>query len=100
LAKKKKGGHSKMVLEKALASENEKRHREAHEEANRHLVSAGIVLAAIGIPRQAPEMKALAAALRAVNRAGGLEVPRPHPEREFVHVEAPREGRRFGRQAL
>jgi len=46
--------------------------RRAHREANRLVVWAGIVLATVGVPPQAPQMKALAAALKAVNRAGGI----------------------------
>lgn len=57
----------------------------AHREANRLLVGAGLILAGAGIPGHAPEMKALAAAIRAVNRAGVLvrpgSVPPGAPER-------------------
>src|SRR5260221_13467966 len=44
--------------------------RKAHRAANRLIVGAGILLAEAGIPRHAPEMRALSPALRAVNRAG------------------------------
>jgi hypothetical protein len=46
--------------------------RKAHRAANRLLVGAGIILAEAGVPLFAPQMKALSAALRAVNRAGEL----------------------------
>jgi hypothetical protein len=74
----------------------------AHREANRLLVGAGIVLATAGIPRHAPQMKALAAALRAVNRAGGIEGPVPlsPPEKELIRAHVPSEDRRFRRTAL
>jgi hypothetical protein len=81
-------------------------HDNAHREANRLLVGAGIILAGAGIPRQAPEMKALAAALRAVNRAGGIEGPKPRPrpastpEKETICAIAPSEIRRLRRAAL
>ena len=76
--------------------------RKAHREANRLLVGAGIILAAAGIPRHAPQMKALAAALRAVNRAGGIEGPTPlsPPEKEMIRAHVPSEDRRFRRTAL
>lgn len=76
--------------------------RKAHREANRLLVGAGIVLAGAGIPRHAPEMKALAAALRAVNRAGGIEgpTPVPAPEKEVIRAHTPSDARRFRRAAL
>jgi len=44
----------------------------AHRAANRLIVGAGILLADAGVPPFAPEMKALSAALRAVNRAAGI----------------------------
>ncbi|HLY73298.1 MAG TPA: hypothetical protein VKU80_04200 [Planctomycetota bacterium] len=43
--------------------------RKAHRAANRLIVGAGILLAEAGVRPHAPEMKALSAALRAVNRA-------------------------------
>ena len=71
--------------------------RKAHREANRLLVGAGIILAGAGIPRQAPEMKALTAALRAVNRAGGIEGAGTvsAPEKEMIRAHVPSESRRF-----
>jgi hypothetical protein len=47
-------------------------------------------------------MKALAAALRAVNRAGGIEGPRPvsPPEKEMIRAHTPSDARRFRRAAL
>ena len=76
--------------------------RKAHREANRLLVGAGLILAGAGIPRHAPEMKALAAALRAVNRAGGIEgsAPVPLPEKEVIRAHTPTDARRFRRAAL
>lgn len=54
--------------------------RTAYEAANWHIVRAGLVLASSGVPNDAPEMRVIAAALRAVNRAGGIEEPlRPVP---------------------
>jgi hypothetical protein len=81
---------------------NVERAQKAHHEANRLLVGAGIILAGAGIPRQAPQMKALTAALRAVNRAGGIEGPRPAdvPEKEMIRANAPSENRRFRRAAF
>jgi hypothetical protein len=55
----------------------------AYQAANWHIVRAGLLLAGSGVPKDAPEMRALAAALRAVNQAGGIEEPkifRPVPE--------------------
>jgi len=74
----------------------------AHREANRLLVGAGIVLAGAGISRHAPEMKALAAALRAVNRAGGLEGATSASPigKELIRAHHPKEARPFRRTAL
>jgi hypothetical protein len=73
----------------------------AHRAANRLIVGAGLILAEAGIPRHAPEMKALSAALRAVNRAG--EVPGPQPvspvEKETILAHTPSDARRFRRAA-
>lgn len=76
--------------------------KKAHREANRLLVGAGLILAGAGIPRHAPEMKALAAALRAVNRAGGIEGPAPAstPEKEVIRAHIPTDAQRFRRAAL
>lgn len=49
----------------------------AYQAANWHLVRAGLLLAGSGVPKDAPEMRALAAALRAVNQGGGIEEPKP-----------------------
>jgi hypothetical protein len=62
----------------------------AYREANRLVVAAGILLSAVGVTRSAPEMKALSAALRAINHSrefvvsggppGALkEIDRAHP---------------------
>ena len=60
------------------------RRERAYREANRLIVAAGIVLAGAGVVRHAPEMKALSAALRAVNHARESDrpilAPRPNPE--------------------
>jgi hypothetical protein len=68
---------------------------------NRLIVGAGIILAEAGVPRHAPEMKALSAALRAVNRAGA--VPWSHPvspmEKETILAHTPSEAQRFRRAA-
>lgn len=76
--------------------------RRAYREANRLLVGAGIILAGAGIPRHAPEMKALSAALRAVNRAAGIEgsAPARTPGKEMIRVQGPAAARRFPRAAL
>jgi len=47
----------------------------AYREANRLVVAAGLVLASAGVLPSAPEIKALSAALRAVNH--GRELIRP-----------------------
>ena len=56
----------------------------AYEAANWHLVRAGLLLAGSGVPKDAPEMHALTAALRAVNQAGGIE--EPHVSKTFRPV--------------
>jgi hypothetical protein len=56
--------------------------RKAHRAANRLIVGAAILLADAGVPPYAPEMKALSAALRAVNRAAGIPSPKSEPEME------------------
>lgn len=48
----------------------------AYQAANWHIVRAGLLLAGSGVPKDAPEMRALATALRAVNQAGGIEEPK------------------------
>jgi hypothetical protein len=50
----------------------ERRRRLAYRDANRLIVSAGMVLASTGISPYAQEMRAIRYALREVNRAGGL----------------------------
>jgi hypothetical protein len=81
---------------------HEKGPQAPHREANRLLVGAGLILAGAGIPRQAPEMKALTAALRAVNRAGGIEGSQPSRirEKEMIRASVPSQSRRFRRAAL
>ena len=58
--------------------------RKAYRAANRLIVGAGILLAEAGVRPHAPEMKALSAALRAVNRAwaelGSEDVSSEDPE--------------------
>ena len=90
------------MTDASSVSAHSERDRKAHREANRLLVGAGLVLAAAGIPRHAPEMKALAAALRAVNRAGGIEGAVLHstPEKEMIRAHTPCDARRFRRAAL
>jgi len=75
--------------------------RKAHRAANRLIVGAGIILAEAGIPRHAPEMKALSAALRAVNRAGAVPWSQPASpvEKETILAHTPSEGQRFRRAA-
>jgi hypothetical protein len=51
---------------------NGERLDKAYREANRLIVMAGILLAGAGIVRHAPEMKALSAAIRAVNHGRDL----------------------------
>jgi len=78
------------------------RERKAYREANRLLVGAGIILAGAGVRRHAPEMKALSAALRAVNRAGGIEGPSIMDplRKERNGTRGPSESRRLRRAAL
>ena len=52
----------------------------AFREANRLVVAAGLVLAGAGVNRQAPAMKALSAALRAVNHSRDLVSPQAFPD--------------------
>lgn len=59
----------------------EEKLRKAYREANRLIVSAGLTLAAAGILKDAPELKALRLALRAVNVAAGIETA---PAREAI----------------
>jgi hypothetical protein len=66
-------------------SERESRRREAYRTANRLLTSAGIALALEGVRPHAPELEAIRRALRAVNVAGGIEIPRKEGEkRAFI----------------
>lgn len=80
----------------------------AYRDANRHVVSAGILLATMGVPKDAPELLALRAALRAINTAGGIETPKAPDakptaaegapvRKEGIRVFPTREGTRFGR---
>jgi hypothetical protein len=75
--------------------------RKAHRAANRLIVGAGIILAEAGIPRHAPEMKALSAALKAVNRAdaGPWSQPVSPEEKETILAHTPSEAQRFRRAA-
>jgi hypothetical protein len=80
------GGDLKMEKESDPASRNSaaRKREEAYRTANRHLTSAGIVLALAGVRPRAPEMEALRRALQAVNLAGGLEKPRKEAVRAFL----------------
>jgi len=71
--------------------------RRAYQDANKHVVAAGLLLALHGIRAHAPEMKALKAALRAVNRAGGIEGGKPTAlvPKEVVHGYPAESGRRY-----
>jgi hypothetical protein len=68
--------------------------RKAHRAANRLIVGAGIILAEAGVSPQAPQLKALSAALRAVNRAWEVLDPKsdttadPEAIRGRTHVPA------------
>ena len=75
--------------------------RKALRAANRLIVGAGIILAESGIPRHAPEMKALSAALRAVNRAGvgPWSQAVPPVEKEAIPAHTHSEAQRFRRAA-
>jgi hypothetical protein len=72
-----------MMREPATGVDPGRRER-AYREANRLIVAAGIVLAGAGVVRRSPEMKALSAALRAVNQAResdrSILTPRPNQE--------------------
>lgn len=59
--------------ENPLLSEAALKLRKAYRQANRLIVSAGLTLAGAGVAKDAPELKALRLALRAVNVAGGME---------------------------
>jgi hypothetical protein len=71
----------------------------AYREANRLVVAAGLVLAAAGVPRRAPAIKALSAAVRAVNEGRALvrSTPPLSPMKENPDVHVPTLGRRFRR---
>ena len=72
----------------------------AYREANRLVVAAGIVLAGAGVTRSAPVMKALSAALRAVNHGRGLVRPEfPDSSKESDRAHPAAFGRRFRRAA-
>ena len=60
------------------------RRRRAYRDANRLIVSAGVVLASSGVPPNAPELQALRYALREVNRAGGIVEESKTPAKEAV----------------
>ena len=53
------------------------RRRTAYRQANRLIVSAGGLLASWGVPPDAPEIRAIGFALKMVNKAGGIEKPKP-----------------------
>ncbi len=53
--------------------ESARKRQSAYRLANRLIVGAGITLAGAGVAKDAPELKALRLALRAVNVAGGIE---------------------------
>lgn len=71
----------------------------AYREANRLVVAAGLVLAGAGVVRGAPEMKALSAALRAVNHGRGRLGPQVFPDakKELDRAQPAVFGRRFRR---
>jgi hypothetical protein len=85
-----------------VVAHDSKMERIAHREANGLLVVAGIILAGASILRHDPELKALAAALRAVNRVGGIEGPGPvsPSEKEMIRAHTTSEARRFRRAAI
>lgn len=65
--------------------------RLAYESANRHISQAGLGLASAGVRPDSPEMRAIDFALRTVNRAGGIETPKPpSPMKEFRYEPPPR----------
>ena len=67
--------------------ESARKLRTAYRMANRLIVGAGITLAAAGVAKDAPELKALRLALRAVNVAGGIqEAPPLREQEEKPHV--------------
>ena len=86
--------------EPTCGSNGEKLDR-AYREANRLVVAAGLVLAGAGVVRHAPEMKALTAALRAVNHSRSLVSPQafPDPKKELDRAHPAAFGRRFRRAA-
>jgi len=83
-----------MEEENAPGSRTADKLRTAYRQANRLIVGAGLTLAAVGVKKDAPELKALRLALRAVNIAGGIEPPKPNVEPERTK-EVPH-GYRFG----
>ena len=89
------------LVDRASDSADAAIHEKAHREVNRLLVGAGLILAGIGVPRHAPLMKALTAALRAVNRAGGVVGPKPvlSEEKEMILAHTPSEAQCFRRAA-
>jgi hypothetical protein len=82
----------------------EVKRRKAYRAANAHIVSAGLVLATAGVHHDAPELRMLRLALRAVNRAGGIEeLPAPsvgpvQPGKEVSHGVPARAGHGLGRR--
>ncbi len=76
-----------------------RRRRAAYRVANWHVVRAGLALALAGVRPDAPEIRALRAALREVNRAGGLEEPGAGEARkEAMRVPSAGGAGRTGRQ--
>jgi hypothetical protein len=75
--------------------------RRAYRTANQHIVAAALTLAMHGVSGYAPEIKALKAALRAVNRAGGIEMPKPviHVPKEVVRGYPTASGQRYRKAA-
>lgn len=88
-----------MTQETRSASSDDEalKRQRAYREVNRLIVGAGIILASAGVPTFAPPMKALKAALRAVNWAGGIEKPKTPSEKEVLRAYPAGEGRRFRR---
>jgi hypothetical protein len=72
----------------------ERRRLAAYRRANLLLSGAGVTLALAGVPPRSPVIGAIQAALRAVNVAGGIEVPKKEMVRLF-----PKERRRYGRDS-
>lgn len=90
-----------MEEENASGSGTADKRQAAYRQANRLIVGAGLTLAAAGVAREAPELKALRLALRAVNVAGGIQEPPLEPQKKEGMKEKPHgfrgvTGPRFG----